>query len=149
MSLQKKIGRWKRFEIAFTEGKWAQISFLHQAEETQTLDEMRELRKIEEKLDEKKNPNPRPAAERNASTTKTARLDDSTLKAAFEPASKSLWTEARREKAEELKRRAEATLKSTRQEKGSAETSEFPTPKRSRTFRLCEPPRRFDRPCDE
>ena len=110
MSSPKKIGRWKRFEIAFAEGQWAQISF-RQAEETQTLDEMRELRKIEEKSDEKNNPNPRPAAERkssferNASTTKTARLDDSTAKAAFEPASKSLWTEARREKAKETKKR--------------------------------------------
>jgi hypothetical protein len=84
-----------------------------------------------------------------ASTVKTVSPDASPSKTEAELASTPLWTETRREKAEESKKRAEAALKSARQEKSSAEKSGFPTSNRPRTFRLSEPPRRFDRPRDE
>lgn len=150
MSSPKKIRRWNRFEIAFNQEDWANKA-LCKADWRQTPDKMQGGRKIEEKTVEENDPNLRASTQRksqlkrDASAAKSPLLDDWTLKTAFEPASEALWTEARREKAEEGKKWAEAPLKSMRQEKLSPEKSGFPTRNRPRTFRLCESPRRFDR----
>lgn len=53
MSSQKRIGRWKRFEIAFAEGKWSRISPF-QAKRSPTPDKTRDLGKIGENQPRKK-----------------------------------------------------------------------------------------------
>ena len=66
----------------------------------------------------------------------------------------SFWEQARRTQADaESKKRADPTLKSAlkslkpaRFDASALEAKEFPFPRRPRTFRSSEPPRRFDDP---
>lgn len=143
MSSPKKIGRWNRFEIAFTEDGAANASLCRESWAT-TPEKMRELRKIENKN----------AGANAPSSDETPRNDAGTSKKSAEKsasesgASASLWAEARR-RAQRVRERGESAALGEKSDGSPSSEGETPfLPRRPRTFRASEPPRRFDEPRD-
>ncbi len=129
MSSPQKIGRWKRFEIAFNKGIRSEAEAC-QKDWREQRGKMRGLRKIEEAPSEKKTSVEAAPPEKRSSTVV-----------------RRLWKETRRSKIDaEAKKLADAALKSKKTEKSAAKTENFPFGKpRPRTFRSSAAPRRFDR----
>lgn len=107
MSSQKKIGRWKRFEIAFAQENRPQKS-LFQTPERSALDKLRDLQKI----DKKATPNERAAVE-SGTTEKETRFENASPRQAPFPVSgtPSLWEEARRKRQDAAKKAAKKCKK--------------------------------------
>ena len=134
MSSKNKIGRWKRFEIAFDASRNAAANS-RQAWRRDAFGKTRELGEIE-----KESKGDRSSADATESTRQG--------RSASWGASPSLWAEARRRQAELeklAKKRVEAALKSEKSAELGRQNGRV-SGKRSRAPRSDEPPRRFDDP---
>jgi len=159
MSTENKKSRWNRFEIAFNEGKRPEAAALRKdwrenLGKTQGLDGLGRLAPPGQTRAEKSPPPNRANAEENdAKTFAIAKKTASKRSQAVVP---GLWEEARRSQADAAaKKRVEPTLKSIKLsktlefDKSTLEAKEFPFPRRPRTYRSSDPPRRFDDPRKE
>ena len=137
MSSKNKIGRWKRFEIAFDASRNAAANS-RQDWRRDAFGKTRELGEIE-----KESKGDRSSADAAESTRQG--------RPAPWDASSSLWAEARRRQAELeklAKKRVDAALKLEKLEKSAESRRQNGrlSGKRSRAPRSDEPPRRFDDP---
>jgi len=159
MSTENKKSRWNRFEIAFNEGKRPEAAALRKdwrenSGKTQGLGGLGRLATPGQTRAEKSPPPNRANAEENdAKTFAIAKKTASKRSQAVVP---GLWEEARRSQADAAaKKRVEPTLKSIKLsktlefDKSTLEAKEFPFPRRPRTYRSSDPPRRFDDPRKE
>ena len=134
MSSKNKIGRWKRFEIAFEASRNAAANS-RQDWRRDAFGKTRELGEIEK---ESKGDRSSAEAAESARQGRPAPWD----------ASPSLWAEARRRQAELeklAKKRVESALKSEKLAELGRRNGRV-SGKRSRAPRSVEPPRRFDDP---
>ena len=153
MSSPKKIGRWKRFEIAFAQ-ETRLPKPLFTTPERLALDKTGGSRKMDKK------PSGESAVVEDETTEKEAFPEIASSRQVRFPVSgtPSLWEEARRSKIDaEAQRRVDLALKSEKlktleggkkleKPPKSAPQRDFPFGKpRRRTFRASDPPRRFDR----
>ena len=170
MSTENKKSRWNRFEIAFNEGKRPEAAALRKdwrenSGKTQGLGGLGRLATPGQTRAEKSPPPNRASAEKSPPPNRAnaEENDAKTFAIAKKTASKrsqavvpGLWEEARRSQADAAaKKRVEPTLKSIKLsktlefDKSTLEAKEFPFPRRPRTYRSSDPPRRFDDPRKE
>lgn len=165
MSTENKKSRWNRFEIAFNEGKRPEAAACRAAwrpktGKTRGLGRLEKMESSKQPLAEEATPSKQPLVEELTNPKQTLAEEPTRSKqslaekTAFRKRSStvvpSFWEQARRAKADAAtKKRAESALKSLKSAKSSGsplEAKEFPFPKRPRTYRSSDPPRRFDDP---
>ncbi len=159
MSSQKQIGRWNRFEIALAERDWPQTSPFR-ASEGLILDKIEKLGKPNASVGRGAKTPSKPNANDDRSELAASSAERATQEknpngeATFKEASSAtepranLWTTARQ--AKRGKKRDISPFESGQTANSDAKEASKPfLPRRPRTFRASEPPRRFDRPNDE
>ncbi|MBR4834659.1 MAG: hypothetical protein IKU86_10085 [Thermoguttaceae bacterium] len=153
MESKKRFERWNRCEIKLNERK-GERDPRREEEKEESQDKKRDLRRMGKVAPEKcsrdkdESPERSPYSERESAVSADGSLganETSKRKRFLKTEAPSLWGRGGDSKADSETRRQKRAVKSILAEKPSTLESVFPRPKRRRTFRGIEPPRRSDR----